>query len=61
MLREWLKNGEEECLLALRSAMFSQQELSADEEEVAALLLQALHSLAGTHKEQPYHLFLLLR
>ena len=58
MLREWLDNGEEECLLALQKAMFPQY---IREEEVAKLLLQALHSLAGTHKERPYHFFLLLR
>ncbi len=61
MLREWLENGEEQCLLALRNAMFPQHKLSANEEEMTQLLLQALYSLAGRHRERPYHFFLSLR
>ena len=65
MLREWLQNDEQKCLLALQNAMCSQQKLSASdeelEEEVAQKLLQALHSLAGTHTNRSYHFFLLLR
>ncbi|CAL8471273.1 g10815 [Coccomyxa elongata] len=60
-LREWLDNGREKCLWALRNAMFSQHKLSAHEEEMPDLLLQALHSLAGMRKERTYHFFLLLR
>ncbi len=62
MLQEWLQcTPEDECLRRLRAAMYTYEDLDAEEEEVPHLLLQALRTLAGMQEGRRYHLFLMLR
>lgn len=63
-LREWLEeHGDAECLAILQRFMFSRAKLTEGDKKVASVLLEALHSLAGTatSPDERCHLFLMLR